>query len=90
MRHQLDFFRNKLKPDSGIDWETPIVHLIPRMPFTVTPVTNKVPITFGQVKIQIYINIYNTRISYPRAIIIILLSMADIKACFLLEGSMRI
>jgi hypothetical protein len=44
------------------------------------PVTHEAPITFGHVKIQIYINIYNTRITYPTALI--LLGMADIKACF--------
>ncbi len=27
MCHELEFFRDKLKPNSGIDWETPIVHL---------------------------------------------------------------
>ncbi len=38
------------------------------------------PITFGKVKIQLYIAIYNTRISYLLAII--LLAMGDMKACF--------
>jgi hypothetical protein len=46
----------------------------------VTPVSCKAPITFGHVKIQLYIDIYNTRISNPTATI--LLGMADIKACF--------
>jgi hypothetical protein len=46
----------------------------------VMPVTHKAPITFGHVKIQIYIDIYNTQISHPTAII--LLGMANIKACF--------
>ncbi len=27
MRYKIEFFRNKLKPDSGIKWETPIAHL---------------------------------------------------------------
>jgi hypothetical protein len=36
MHHDLDFFRNKLKSDLGINWETPIVHLIPHTPFTTT------------------------------------------------------
>ncbi len=35
---------------------------------------------FGHVKSQIYMDIYNTRISYPTAMI--LLDLADIKACF--------
>jgi hypothetical protein len=33
MHHELDFFCDKLKPDLGINWETPIAHLIPRMSF---------------------------------------------------------
>jgi hypothetical protein len=33
MRYKIEFFPDKLKPDSGIEWETPIAHLIPRMPF---------------------------------------------------------
>jgi hypothetical protein len=29
VRYEIKFFCNKLKPDSGIEWETPIAHLIP-------------------------------------------------------------
>ncbi len=36
--------------------------------------------TFGHLKIQIYINTYDTQVSYPIAIIF--LGMANIKACF--------
>jgi hypothetical protein len=36
MRYEIEFFCNKLKPDSGIEWETPIAHLIPRTPFATT------------------------------------------------------
>jgi hypothetical protein len=46
----------------------------------VTPINCEAPITFGHVKIQLYINIYNMRISHPY--VVILLGMADIKACF--------
>ncbi len=46
----------------------------------VTPVSREAPITFGHVKIQLYIDIYNTRISHPTATT--LLGMANIKACF--------
>ncbi len=46
----------------------------------VTPVSCEAPITFGHIKIQLYIDIYNTRLSNPTATI--LLGMADIKACF--------
>jgi hypothetical protein len=34
--YEIEFFRNKLKPDSAIEWETPIAHLIPRTPFATT------------------------------------------------------
>ena len=46
----------------------------------VTPVAKEAPVTFGHVKSQIYTDIYNTRISYPTAPI--LLDLADVKACF--------
>ncbi len=36
MHYEIKFFRNKLKPDSSIEWETPIAHLIPRTPFATT------------------------------------------------------
>jgi hypothetical protein len=32
MRQEIDFFCKKLQPSSGITWETPIAHIIPRMP----------------------------------------------------------
>ncbi len=46
----------------------------------VTPVAQEAPVMFGHVKSQIYIDIYNTRISNPTATI--LLGLADVKACF--------
>jgi hypothetical protein len=46
----------------------------------VTPITREAPITFGHVKMQLYIDIYNSRVSYPT--FIILLAMADVKAAF--------
>ncbi len=46
----------------------------------VTPAAKESPVTFGHVKSQIYIDIYNTRISYPTATI--LLVLANVKACF--------
>jgi hypothetical protein len=46
----------------------------------VTPVAQEAPVTFGHVKSQIYMDIYNTLINYPTAMI--LLGLADIKACF--------
>jgi hypothetical protein len=36
MRYKIEFFCDKLKTDSGIKWETPIAHLIPRTPFATT------------------------------------------------------
>jgi hypothetical protein len=36
MRCEIEFFCNKLKPDSGIKWETPIAHLILQTPFATT------------------------------------------------------
>jgi hypothetical protein len=46
----------------------------------VTPITGEAPITFRHVKMQMYIDNYNTCITYPT--FIILLAMADVKACF--------
>ncbi len=46
----------------------------------VTPITREAPITYGHVKMQLYIDIYSTPVSYPT--FIILLAMADVKACF--------
>jgi hypothetical protein len=46
----------------------------------VTPVSREAPITFSHIKIQLYIDIYNTRLGNPTATT--LLGMADIKACF--------
>jgi hypothetical protein len=46
----------------------------------VTPVTKEEPVTFGHVKSQIYMDIYNTCISYLTATI--LLGLEVVKACF--------
>jgi hypothetical protein len=46
----------------------------------VTPVAQEAPVTFGHVKSQIYMDIYNTRISYPTATV--LLGLANVKVCF--------
>jgi hypothetical protein len=43
-------------------------------------VAQEAPITFGKVTIQLYIDIYNARISHPLAVI--LHEMGNIKACF--------
>ena len=46
----------------------------------VTPTRNEMQITFGSVKREMLIDIYNLRVSFPSATI--LLALADIKACF--------
>ena len=46
----------------------------------VTPVTHEAPIMFSHAKIQLYTDIYNMRVSHLNDVI--LLGMADIKACF--------
>ncbi len=46
----------------------------------ITPIAKESPITFGHVKIQVFIDLYNMRISYPTPAILI--ALADIKACF--------
>ncbi len=46
----------------------------------VTPFAQEAPVTFGHVKSQIFMDIYNTRISYPTATV--LLGLAIDKACF--------
>ncbi len=46
----------------------------------VTPVAQEAPVMFDHVKSQIYMDIYNMRISYPTAMI--LLGLANVKACF--------
>jgi hypothetical protein len=46
----------------------------------VTPVAQEAPVMFGHVKSQIFMDIYNTGINYPTAMI--LLGLANVKACF--------
>ena len=46
----------------------------------ITPVAQESPVTFGHVKIQIYMDIFNTQINYSTLIILVVL--ADVKACF--------
>ncbi len=36
MHYKIEFLRNKLKPDSGIEWEMPIAHSTPEAPFATT------------------------------------------------------
>ncbi len=46
----------------------------------ITPIAQESPITFGHVKLQVFVDIYNMRISYPTTAILI--ALANIKACF--------
>ena len=36
MHVEIEFFCDNLEPESGIEWETAIAHLIPRTPFATT------------------------------------------------------
>ncbi len=36
MHYKFEFFCDKLKPDSGIEWEMHIAHFIPQTPFATT------------------------------------------------------
>jgi hypothetical protein len=36
MHQEIEFFCEKLRPDSGIQWEAPIAHIIPRRPTCIT------------------------------------------------------
>ncbi len=46
----------------------------------ITPIAQESPITFGHVKLQVFIDLSNMWISYPTSVILI--AQADIKACF--------
>ncbi len=71
----------KLGKNNCLVWDrTTILLALDIVMNQVTPVTHEAPVTFGHVKIQLYIDIYNTRVSHPNDVI--LLGMADIKACF--------
>ncbi len=71
----------KLGKNDCLIWDgTTIILALDIVMNQVTPVTREAPVMFGHVKIQLYINIYNTRVSHPNDVI--LLGMADIKACF--------
>jgi hypothetical protein len=72
---------NEARENDCIVWDgTTILLALDIVMNQVTPVTCKAPMTFGHVKIQLYTDIFNTRVSHPNDVI--LLGMADIKACF--------
>jgi hypothetical protein len=81
LRHTIQTVIMKPGKNDRIIWDGTTIHLALDIVMNqVTPVTCKAPIMFGHVKIQLYTNIYNTRIGHPNDVI--LLGMADIKACF--------
>ncbi len=81
LRHTIQKVVMKLGKNDHLVWDgTTILLDLDIVMNQVTPVTREAPVTFGHIKIQLYINIYNTHISHPNDVI--LLGMADIKACF--------
>ncbi len=79
--HTIQTVVMKLGKNNCLVWDgTTILLALDIVMNQVTPVTHEAPVTFGHVKIQLYIDIYNTRISHPNDVI--LLGMADIKVCF--------
>jgi hypothetical protein len=81
LRHTIRTVILKPGENDRIVWDrTTILLALDIVMNQVMPVTCKAPITFGHVKIQLYTDIYNTRVSHPNDVI--LLGMADIKACF--------
>jgi hypothetical protein len=81
LRHTIQTMVMKLGKNNHLVWDgTTIPLALDIVMNQVTPVTCEAPVTFGQVKNQLYINIYNMCVSHPNDVI--LLGMADIKACF--------
>jgi hypothetical protein len=81
LRHTIQTVIMKPGKNDGIVWDGATILLaLDIVVNQVTRVTCEAPITFGHVKIQLYSDIHNTRVSHPNDVI--LLGMADIKACF--------
>ncbi len=81
LHHTIQMVVMKLGKNDRLVWDgTTILLALDIVMNQVMPVTCEAPVTFGNVKIQLYIDIYNTHISHPNDVI--LLGMADIKACF--------
>jgi hypothetical protein len=81
LRHTIQTVIKKPGKNDCIVWDgTTILLALDIMMNQVTPVTCEAPITFGHVKIQLYTDIYNMRVSHLNNVF--LLGMADIKACF--------
>ncbi len=81
LRHTIQKAVMKLGKNDCLIWDGTIILLALDIVMNqVTPVTREAPITSSHVKIQLYIDIYNMCISHLNDVI--LLGMADIKACF--------
>jgi hypothetical protein len=81
LRHTIQMVVMKLGKNNCLVWDgTTILFALDIVMNQVTPVTCEAPVTFSHVKIQLYIDIYNTCVSHPNNVI--LLGVADIKACF--------
>ncbi len=77
LRHTMQSIVTKDRKNNHIVWDgSTVTRPIDIVMNQVTPVAQEAPVTFDHVKSQIY----NTRISYPTATI--LLGLADVKACF--------
>jgi hypothetical protein len=80
-RHTTQTMVIKARKNDGLCWDgSTTIKPVDIVMNQVTPVTCEAPITFSHVKTQLYINIYNTSVICPT--FIILLAMADVKACF--------
>ena len=81
LHHTIQTFVMKPEKNDCLVWDgTTTLLALDIVMNQVTPVNHEALITFGNVKIQLYIDIYNKRISHPH--VVILLGMADIKAFF--------
>jgi hypothetical protein len=80
LHHTIQTVVMKLGKNNRLVWDGTMILLALDIAMNqVTPVTCEAPVKFGHVKIQLYIDIYNTCVSHPNDVI--LLGMADIKAC---------
>jgi hypothetical protein len=81
LRHTMQSIVIKDSKNDHIVWDgSTVTWLTDKVMNQVTPVAQEAPVTFGFVKSKIYMDIYNTCISYPTSTIP--LGLADVKACF--------
>jgi hypothetical protein len=71
LRHTIQTVVIKLGKKDCLVWDgTTILLTLDIVINQVMPVTREAPVTFGHVKFQLYIDIYNTRISHPNDVIL--------------------